>query len=1513
MATDPELLRHKEWLGFLQPVGLVVSPPALVKAQAIVNRNMVDLQQSLSSVISRDLQLVDDSRAWIFDFQMFVVDVLGWEPSDLISSDALRELEVALPDYGEILAPSYGVQDSDGWLMLIQVIAPGANLDEVNSADEKTGKWAASPQAKFERLLREAGVPIGILCNGTDIRLVYAPKGESSGHLTFPVQAMCEVSGRLILGAMEMLLSAYRVFTAPTGRRLKDLLEESRKYQAEVSTALANQVVDALWELLRGLQMADAAVNGRLLGELASQNPQHIYGGLITTLMRLVFLLYAEDEGLMPGDDLYQRNYAVSGLFERLRSDAGNYPDTMDQRYGAWAWLLSLFRLVYDGGGETPEYLPARHGQLFDPDEYAFLEGRGNSDQWAVNSDQWAVNSGGNSGQTNHSSLLTNHSSLLTNHSSLLTNHSPLLTNHSSLPTPHSRLPTPLCPNVPRIPDGVVYRMLDRLLMLNGERLSYRSLGVSEIGSVYTAIMGYAIERAEGTSIAVRPQDVVVNVETLLAAKPGDRAKLLQTWAACKVTGKALNELKAAKTATDVVSALGRKVSSRTPSLLPAGSLYLQPGEERRRTGSHYTPRSLTEPIVETALRPVLAALGDKPTAEQILSLKVADIAMGSGAFLVEACRQLADQVETAWNRDGLPEDLPEGEEPLLYARRLVAQRCLYGVDKNPFAVNLAKLSLWLFTLSKSMPFTFLDHSLKCGDSLVGVKRREILQFSQKAFYQPTLDEYQRRLKAEAEAETTSRILKTRQKIQNADTQTDADEDAKRRYLQESEDLLRRSRLAADLMVSAFFEGTNAKQRAAKLEQFLAKLKIYDAEGLDVNPAREGLVADAMIQAELEGGTRKQRQQKQQEYGSKLIGYESGWVNASELWQISERLRTGKYAVIPFNWEDEFLEVFERENPGFDCIIGNPPFAGKNTIISGNAENYLLWLKEYYPESHGNSDLVAYFFRKSHELLREGGSFGLIATNTIAQGDTRSTGLRWICEHGGTIYNARKRVKWVGQAAVVVSVIHIYKGLYKEAKFLDGKEVPLISAFLFPKGGNNNPNTLLANANKSFQGSIVLGMGFTFDDTNEDATPIAEMHRLIEKDRRNQECIFPYIGGEEVNSSPTHSHHRYVINTGEMSEAEFRRYPDLVEIVENKVKPERQKLNMNTADGRRRAANWWLWGRYTPALFRAIAECDRVLVTNCGATPHMSFSFQPSRMVFANTLAIFPFETHAAFCAVQCRIHEIWARFFGSSMKDDLRYTPSDCFETFPFPEVISDQGIVNSKEGNSDQGIVNSKEHSPLSTNPLSTNPLSTLEAIGKQYYEFRAELMVRNNEGLTQTYNRFHDPNEFDPDILRLRQLHDEMDRAVLAAYGWDDIQPQCEFLLDYEDEDEVDSDQWAVNSDQWAVNSDQWAVNSDQWAVNSDQWAVNSDQWAVNSGQTNHSSLTTNHSSRRKKPYRYRWNEATHDEVLARLLDLNQQRYEQELLGGKQAEKKGRSKGTKTGKSGRSNTPPLPGLEA
>ena len=253
---------------------------------------------------------------------------------------------------------------------------------------------------------------------------------------------------------------------------------------------------------------------------------------------------------------------------------------------------------------------------------------------------------------------------------------------------------------------------------------------------------------------------------------------------------------------------------------------------------------------------------------------------------------------------------------------------------------------------------------------------------------------------------------------------------------------------------------------------------------------------------------------------------------------LLEDLREADPPLVPFHWEVELPEVFERERPGFDAIVGNPPFGGKNTTQSANPEHYLDWLKELHEESHGNADVVAHFYRRSFNLLRKDGAFGLIATNTIGQGDTRSTGLRWICTHGGEIYNARKRLKWPGRAAVVVSVVHVVNGAWSHKRLLDGRPVDTITAYLFHAGSNEDPAHLTANAAKSFQGSIVLGMGFTFDDTDTKgvATSLAEMRRLIEQDPGNGEVIFPYIGGEEVNDSPTHAHHRYVINFGEQSE-----------------------------------------------------------------------------------------------------------------------------------------------------------------------------------------------------------------------------------------------------------------------------------------------------------------------------------------------------------------------------------------
>jgi len=1114
---DPALQAHKDWINFVRPVGLVVSPRALIEAQAHIDvRAAMAPQQVL-------LAITNDDHVRLNDFARFTTDLLGWRESDLRSGEVLEDLSVTLAEMGDTLTPSYAVSDPenpDEWLLLVRETPAGDDLDD-DKVNALRG-WSASHQARFERLLRERDVPIGILTNRDVIRLVYAPRGESTGHLTFVVRHMSEVQGRPILAALVMLLGEQRLFALAANQRLPAILRQSRKYQNEVSERLAEQVLESLWVLLYGFQAADEFSRGELLRRLLNESPNDVYGGLLATIMRLVFTLYAEDRALLPTESaLYTANYSLLGLFEQLREDNARYPDTMTQRYGGWAQLLTLFRLLHDGASHGSFHVPSRHGRLFDPDVYPFLEGR---------------DLGGSSSVDQH------------------------LAQHA----------------IPRISDFVVHKILSNLLYLDGDRLSYAALDVEEIGSVYEAMMGFRLEITTGPSIGVKPKtkkgvraDVIIDLQKLVAAKPETRSKLLKEEAAAEVTGRALDVLKSATTPEQIVAALGNKVSPYTSRILAKGAMALQPSEERRRSGSHYTPRSLTQPIVKTTLQPILDQLcGDPgcpafevrtdpngrdhilgcieqavgagkhrhPRPEQILDLKVCDPAMGSGAFLVEACRFLGDALVRAWQLHGGVPAIPPDEDIVLYARRRIAQKCIYGVDRNPFAVDLAKLSLWLATLAKDHPFTFLDHALRHGDSLVGLSRDQIVHFDWEGAEQSEI---------EISKALNSALAIAEERRASIHELADSDNvDEKQRLLAEAEKATQLVRTAGDLLIAAFFAAEKDRDRKALRARTLETLRGALRSGQPVDDSEARL------------------------------------------------LRIGDTPLPPFHWFLEFPETFSRPNPGFDSFIGNPPFAGKNTLIKSNRDAYSAWLKVLHEDTHGNADLIAQFFRRAFTLTRSSGTFGLIATNTIAQGDTRGTGLRWICKHGGTIYEARKRVKWPGSAAVIVSILHVRKGEALKKPRLDGRDVERITAFLFHAGGHDDALPLRENAAKSFQGSIVLGMGFTFDDDKEEATPIAEMHRLIAKNPKNADRIFPYIGGEEVNDSPTHTHRRYVINFGEMSEDEARAgWPDLMEIVERRVKRERFKQKDVGA-----REKWWQFIRPRPELHEAIRHMDRVLV-----------------------------------------------------------------------------------------------------------------------------------------------------------------------------------------------------------------------------------------------------------------------------------------------------------------------------
>ena len=1060
------------------------------------------------------------------------------------------------------------------------------------------------------------------------------------------------------------------------------MLKRSREAQALVSTALSEQVLGALHELLRGLDAADPA----LVRELADTRSDHLYEGVLTVLMRLVFVLYAEDRDLLPSlsggraREVYETSYSVRGLYAKLTEDAALNPDTMDERRGGWGRLLALFRMIHKG--HPTGFVQARGGKLFDPDEFPFLEGRTN-------------------------------------------------------------LEDP--PRVLTVSDGCLLRILEGLMTIklrgaHRERLSYRTLDVEQIGSVYETVMGFTVKAAPSQVLAIKAgknnkTPVFVELDTLLAKKGKDRIKSLKEDAGRSLTAAQAKPVEAAKTVEDLAAALDGMVDERASPkkrIAAAGTPILQPTDERRRTGSHYTPRSLTAPIVKHALEPAFERLGPDATPEAVLDLKVCDPAMGSGAFLVEACRALGERLVAAWARwpDKRP-IIPADEDEELHARRLVAQRCIYGVDRNPRAVDLARLSLWLATLARDHEFTFLDHALKCGDSLVGLSDTQMAAAHWDAS-KPGLPLFRVLVR-----DKVARALKGRTEIRDAPDDT-------MRAIQEA--------------------------RHSLLDKELAPVRAF---------------ADAVIAAFFSADKAKAREKARVEVESRLSGHPPRW---DLLVAAAEQLQLGDHPIRPFHWQLEFPEVFSRENGGFDAIVGNPPFAGKNTIIGGNRKNYLPWLQTLHEGAHGNADLVAHFFLRAFSLLRPGGVLGLIATNTIGQGDTRASGLTKIIAQGGAISRATRRLKWPGEAAVVVSVVHIVKGDARTA-VLDGRPVRRISAYLVEGDLDTSPVALAANSGKAFQGSIVLGKGFTFDDVaagKGEAEGLDTMRSLIAKDPRNAERVFPYIGGEEVNNSPIHAHHRYVIDfanfplrrestlrswfLNEGTEAcEKRReswlqdgvvpgdypnptaadWPDLLRVLEARAKPQRQK--QNDVIGKE---IWWRFLRRRDRLYSTIKDLCDVWVTNAGAAPHCAFGLVSAEKVYSHALIVFAFASFSPFAVLQSRSHELWARVFSSTLEDRLRYAPSDCFRTFPFPANFETDAI---------------------------------LEQAGEAYHAFRAKLMIARNEGLTKTYNRFHARGENGADIARLRTLHHEMDVAVLRAYGWDDLADRAapEFIEQEADE--------------------------------------------------------------------------------------------------------------------------------
>lgn len=420
----------------------------------------------------------------------------------------------------------------------------------------------------------------------------------------------------------------------------------------------------------------------------------------------------------------------------------------------------------------------------------------------------------------------------------------------------------------------------------------------------------------------------------------------------------------------------GGRASYRDLPVEIIGSVYesLMSRKSRHDSGSHYTPRDLVEIVARRAIEQLIDLLGRRPSAGQILSLRIADPAVGSGAFLLYACRFLAGYVVDAWARDGYGIATVNGC-PLSTAKRIVAEQCLFGVDKNPSAVEICRLSLWLETGAADRPFTFLDHAIHHGDALVGLDISQI-----RGFHWLPSDAVAPISAVVDAAHAKARLWQGRALI--ASYWGESPEEL-RLYHTFASQAIEPARLIADACVGAFFAESKPKAREAERKRRLSVVGSW-------------LAGDGGMRAQVEAWARDAR----------------------------ERLR-------PFHWDIEFAEEGPFEGDRLiDAFIGNPPFLGGTKISGAFGRSYLDWLLTIHDGSHGNADLSAHFLRRAASLLGSQGTLSFIATNTISQGDTRQTGLKRLVDDGLEIVAADRSIPWPGDASVSVSTVTLIKGFW---------------------------------------------------------------------------------------------------------------------------------------------------------------------------------------------------------------------------------------------------------------------------------------------------------------------------------------------------------------------------------------------------------------------------------------------------------------------------------------------------
>lgn len=1343
MRRPPKL----EWMGLMDVVGPFVTPAIVAEAfPSGLEGHDSGLLKGLRSAY-KTWEDSDDPvwhREWV---NVVLSSVLGYQEKHILQDQAIPEsINYVDRTHHTTIRPTFIIHQPefpDRGRILVMRLPKG----ESTSKPKAEAKWQASPISQMQMLLQANNERIGLVTNGEEWVLVNNCGTGAVGFATWYAYLWLEEHDTL--RSFRSLLSIRRVFGGEPGSRLVDLLAKGAEDQQDVTDRLGYQVRRAVEELVGAFERLDRDSNRELLKGVGETE---VYEGVLTVMMRLVFLFCAEERGLLHlGEDLYDRFYAVSTLREQLHDDASKLTEeVLDRRSSAWCRLLATFRMVYQGVAHEDLRIPAYGGTLFDPDRFPWVEGR-------------------QADGTNEP---------------------------------------------PHVSDRIVLHLLDSLQVLRqgqeARKLSFHALDVEQIGHVYEGLLDHTAKRALKPVLGLvgkEGDEPEADLETIEAKVVEGRDKFItylkdQTGKTERALGNLLDQATDAEKLRKLRVVCGddhdlfervkpfanliREDSFGNVQVYPEGALYATVGSDRRSTGTHYTPRTLTEEVVKYALEPLVyvgpaEGLPEEEwtlkDAKSIVDLKVCDMAMGSGAFLVAACRFLSIKLVEAWAvaeekaarrlgftaeghffthrveedhhaktpgtyvttpygdiavADPSQELIPsDAEERLALAKRIVADRCLYGVDRNAMAVEMAKLSLWLTTLRKDRPFTFLDHALRHGDSLLGVTEQQLEMFSMdtsgqsEALLLPWVPEY------------VDKVRNLRQQISRIPSHDPEAIRRKHRLFDQVRELEKPLKFAADALIACELSEGNAQDKAARR---------------------------AVIQSTLTE------------------------VPSRDRLRSTYKELTGRPT---FHWELEFPDVatvvvgpvVERQKVGFDAIVGNPPFYGGSKISGHLGTDYRDFLVQHIAGGRrGNADLCTYFVLRAATLMARDATAGLIATNTIAQGDTRDVGLQHLLasEPRHTIFRAVKSCKWLGDANLEVSKLWFTSLAWVGVRTLSGKSCNFINSMLEEGKQVNGPSKLLASSLLAFKGSELNGMGFVLQPE--------EAHALICADSANKDVLFPYLNGEDITSSPDGSPSRWSINffdwplgrVGQVLEsvgdipslidtlevfenAEVPRetdrwigapetkqsawlcsgivprdypkpvaadYPDCLRIVWSKVPGERASNN----EPKLRAL-WWRYKRPVMVLYERIQSAAMVLVHPLTSKHHCLRRYsQPA--VFSHMTVPILVSGWAQYAVLQSDIHWQWVLRYGNKLETRPQYTPSDCLETFPFP-VVSD-----------------------------------SMSNHGRRFYDELTSLCSATNRGLTAVFNDIHNFQCDADEVKLLRALGQKLDVDVASAYGWDDL---------------------------------------------------------------------------------------------------------------------------------------------